>query len=133
MSDDFPTVNTDFECRADGWECEANLDVSLNLDIAHPHPFTFSTPIDRFTMPLTTPLHYQIAWKLHQTIVRPRFKDLYDLSRLAPAIGSLKAAGCNELKRATRVSAELKPQPPTKRMQTGTTTRPAPPKPCATP
>ena len=49
-------------------------------------------------MPLTTPLHYQIAWKLHQTIVRPRFKDLYDLSRLAPAIGSLKAAGCNEVK-----------------------------------
>ena len=98
MSDDFPTVNTDFECRADGWECEANLDVSLNLNIAHPHPFTFATPIDRFTMPLTTPLHYQIAWKLHQTIVRPRFKDLYDLSRLAPAIGSLKAAGCNEVK-----------------------------------
>ena len=31
MADDFPTVNTDFDCRIEGWECDGNVDVSLNL------------------------------------------------------------------------------------------------------
>ena len=116
MADDFPTINPDFDCRIEGWECDGNVDVSLNLDIAHPHPLAFATPIDRFTLPLTTPLHYQIAWKLHQTIVRPRFKDLYDLSQLAPTIGSLKNSAAKTIHDTLAVLADecrrdrIKPQ-----------------------
>ena len=42
--------------------------------------------MDHFTLPYSVPLAPQIAWKLHQTLVRPRFKDLYDLSYLVQHI-----------------------------------------------
>lgn len=90
MGDDFPTVCTRLCCRIGGRETEITLDITLNLDIPRPHPLAYATPFDRFTVPLTVPLPQQIAWKLHQTIVRPRFKDLYDLGWLARAAGSLK-------------------------------------------
>lgn len=90
MADDFPTVNTDlmYFIGNDCDDCFSDelclLDVSFNLDIdVKPVPLLY-TPIfgEPFTIPYTTPLSLQIAWKLHQTIVRPRFKDLYDLSYL---------------------------------------------------
>ena len=35
-----------------------------------------------FTIPYTVPLCLQVSWKIHQTLVRPRFKDLFDLLHL---------------------------------------------------
>ena len=35
-----------------------------------------------FTIPQTVPLSLQVAWKIHQTLVRPRFKDIFDLIHL---------------------------------------------------
>lgn len=90
MADDFPTVNTDLmytigENSEDYISDElVFLDVSFNLNIdVVPVPLLYK-PIfgEPFTIPYTPPLSLQVAWKLHQTIVRPRFKDLYDLSYL---------------------------------------------------
>lgn len=85
MSEDFPTVNTDLDClvKFPNREIEftLGLDISFNLDIDFP-----SVPLNylakdgsKFLIEKTTPLSLQVAWKLHQTITRPRFKDLYDL------------------------------------------------------
>lgn len=82
MSDDFPTVNTDLKCWVNGKEIEAlPIDVSFNLPIENdPIPLIYK-PLqgEPFTIPKTVPLSSQVAWKLHQTLVRPRFKDIFDL------------------------------------------------------
>jgi len=89
MDEDFPTVNTviDYMIPSIWGENEyyaVDLDVSFNI----PNDFEFAPlvykPIlgDEFFVPYTVPLYAQIAWKLHQTIIRPRYKDLYDLKFL---------------------------------------------------
>jgi hypothetical protein len=58
--------------------------VSFNLELnIQPIPLKY-VPLfgESFLVPYTVPLSVQVAWKLHQTIVRPRFKDLYDLRHL---------------------------------------------------
>ncbi|WP_017813893.1 nucleotidyl transferase AbiEii/AbiGii toxin family protein [Paenibacillus shenyangensis] len=90
MVDDFPTVNTDIaysltEEREEGdWYNEIQLDISFNLEMAVEPVGLEYDPIqgDSFYLSLTVPLGVQVAWKLHQTIVRARFKDLYDLQYL---------------------------------------------------
>lgn len=84
MSDDFPTVNTDISCNVSGMEVEFGLDISFNLDIDYPLIPLEYKPImgDTFTVPNTVPLNLQVAWKVHQTLVRPRFKDIFDLMHL---------------------------------------------------
>ncbi|MBG9943554.1 hypothetical protein ABD77_16520 [Brevibacillus formosus] len=90
MADDFPTINTDIAYYFKGQTREANdynelnLDISFNLEMdADPVPLEYQPVFgDRFLVPYTVPLSIQVAWKLHQTIVRPRFKDLYDLKFL---------------------------------------------------
>ncbi len=85
MADDFPTVNTDLDCWVDGesiYPC--HLDISFNLPVDIP-PVTLSyTPLrgNTFSIPNTVPLTLQVSWKLHQTLVRARFKDLFDLMHL---------------------------------------------------
>ncbi|NQX70359.1 nucleotidyl transferase AbiEii/AbiGii toxin family protein [Paenibacillus alba] len=87
MADDFPTVNTDIAYYFEGEQGEARqyhefcLDVSFNLELEIEPVSLKYQPVfaDSFLVPLTVPLSIQVAWKLHQTIVRPRFKDLYDL------------------------------------------------------
>lgn len=82
MSDDFPTVNTDLKCWVEGKEIEAlPIDVSFNLPIENEPIPLFYKPLrgEVFAIPQTVPLSSQIAWKLHQTLVRPRFKDIFDL------------------------------------------------------
>ncbi len=88
MSEDFPTTNTDLTCTINGQRVELSVDVSFNLDLPiEPDYYTvFNTAMDQFTLPYSVPLAPQIAWKLHQTLVRPRFKDLYDLSYLVQHI-----------------------------------------------
>ncbi|WP_066800063.1 nucleotidyl transferase AbiEii/AbiGii toxin family protein [Moraxella oblonga] len=87
MHDDFPTVMTDIDCYI-GNECyRLFLSVSFNLPIPFPPvPLTYKTPTDEFIYPKTTPLSLQIAWKIHQTIVRPRLKDIYDLTYLVKKV-----------------------------------------------
>ncbi|WP_426251595.1 nucleotidyl transferase AbiEii/AbiGii toxin family protein [Paenibacillus pabuli] len=95
MADDFPTVNTelafyiDSEPRSeneyqDEYEDELHLDISFNLELDEKSIQLSYQPMvgEAFVVPHTVPLSIQIAWKVHQTIVRPRFKDLYDLQHL---------------------------------------------------
>ncbi|MED1781398.1 nucleotidyl transferase AbiEii/AbiGii toxin family protein [Brevibacillus fortis] len=90
MADDFPTINTDIayyfkgQTRDADQYSELSLDISFNLEMEkEPVPLEYRPFFgDSFLVPYTVPLSIQIAWKLHQTIVRPRFKDLYDLKFL---------------------------------------------------
>lgn len=94
MPDDFPTVNTDIayifgygeweennsDKNIDDYD-EVSIDISFNLDFDFkPIPLIYQ-PVygEKFLIPYTPPLSIQIGWKLHQTVVRPRFKDLNDL------------------------------------------------------
>ena len=82
MSDDFPTVNTDLLCWVDGEVFNYfSMDISFNLDIEVPPTPLLYKPMrgEPFTIAYTTPIALQVAWKIHQTLVRPRFKDLFDL------------------------------------------------------
>lgn len=84
MDDDFPTVNTDILCWVGEEELEFGLDVSFNLDIQHsPVPLSYK-PLSgaEFIFEKTVPMSLQVSWKIHQTLVRPRFKDLFDLIHL---------------------------------------------------
>ncbi|MBD2769467.1 nucleotidyl transferase AbiEii/AbiGii toxin family protein [Hymenobacter sp. BT664] len=85
MADDFPTINTDLECWVDGEHFENfTLDISFNLPLELPSEPLIYQPLqgEAFYLPHTPPLALQVAWKLHQTLVRPRFKDLFDLLHL---------------------------------------------------
>lgn len=89
MADDFPTVNTDLiarftedEDREENYSFEIySMDISFNIKLfADPVPITYHPIIGSpFIVPRSCPLDIQIAWKLHQCIVGPRFKDIIDL------------------------------------------------------
>jgi hypothetical protein len=85
MADDFPTTSTDLKC----WIGEdivepCRIDVSFNLDMEVPSVPLLYQPLrgNAFMVPKTVPLALQVSWKLHQTLVRPRYKDLFDLIHL---------------------------------------------------
>lgn len=88
MAEDFPTINTDVEYfftdEEESYYEELFLDISFNLDMEiEPIPLKYRPVFgNSFIVPYTVPLSTQVAWKLHQTIVRPRFKDLFDLKYL---------------------------------------------------
>lgn len=84
MPDDFPTVNTDIDCTLNGKvEWSLSLDISFNLEIPAPVPLEYIPVLGKsFVLPSTVPLYLQVAWKLHQTVVRPRAKDLSDLCQI---------------------------------------------------
>jgi hypothetical protein len=85
MADDFPTTNTDLVCWVNGQEFDRfSLDISFNLPLGIPSEPLWYQPVQGapFLVPHATPLALQVAWKLHQTLVRPRFKDLFDLLHL---------------------------------------------------
>lgn len=87
MSDDFPTTNTDLACQINGQHVDLEMDISFNLPIPlPPEPVRVATAWDTFTFERAVPLPLQIAWKLHQTLTRPHFKDLYDLGFLMQSI-----------------------------------------------
>ncbi|MDB5283370.1 MAG: hypothetical protein JWO06_2445 [Bacteroidota bacterium] len=82
MADDFPTVNTDLLCYINGEEYdEVRMDISFNLQLeVKPVPLMYKPLIGPpFLIKYTCPLSLQVAWKLHQTLIRPRYKDIYDL------------------------------------------------------
>lgn len=84
MADDFPTVNTDLLCFVNGKKIDFCLDISFNLDIEQPPVPLMYKPLsgEPFLIPNTVPISLQVSWKIHQTLIRPRFKDLFDLMHL---------------------------------------------------
>lgn len=84
MADDFPTVNTDIMCWVGQTQVNFPMDISFNLPInVPPVPLQYrAISGEQFVVPKTVPLALQISWKIHQTLVRPRFKDLFDLMHL---------------------------------------------------
>jgi hypothetical protein len=85
MEDDFPTVNTDLRFEVAGHGASImQVDISFNLPLDVPSEPLIYRPLqgEPFLLSHTTPLALQVAWKLHQTLVRPRFKDLFDLLHL---------------------------------------------------
>ena len=85
MHDDFPTTYTELACRVDQHEIHSlEIDISFNLPVEFPPVPLLYKPLrgEPFTIPYTTPLCLQVSWKIHQTLIRPRFKDLFDLTYL---------------------------------------------------
>ncbi len=84
MDDDFPTVNTDLEYTLDGETHVLSMDISFNLDTLFPSRSLMYKPQagEDFLLKNTVPLSLQISWKLHQCLVNPRVKDVYDLIHL---------------------------------------------------
>ena len=84
MEDDFPTVNSDLVAWVNEEELDLFIDISFNLNKSFPTVPLFYQPIfgEPFLIKHTVPLYLQIAWKMHQSIVRLRFKDLFDLMHL---------------------------------------------------
>lgn len=84
MADDFPTVNTDIDCFVYGKNCSFCVDISFNLAIEQPPISLMYQPLSgkQFVIQHTVPLCLQVSWKIHQTLVRPRFKDIFDLMYL---------------------------------------------------
>ncbi|MCC6369982.1 MAG: hypothetical protein IT236_03135 [Bacteroidia bacterium] len=84
MADDFPTINTDIRCWIGEEMVDFTMDVSFNLDIDYLPESLYYQPLqgEPFTVPRTAPLSLQVSWKIHQTLVRPRFKDIFDLTFL---------------------------------------------------
>ena len=89
MADDFPTINTDLTCglldaAGQPRHVLVNLDISFNLPLdLSSEPLLYRPLVgEPFLVGRATPLALQVAWKLHQTLVRPRFKDLFDLQTL---------------------------------------------------
>lgn len=90
MADDFPTTNAEiaYQFKDETGKLSRyyylDLDVSFNFEMTiQPIPLEYTSEFfGNFHLPHTTPLSIQVAWKLHQMIVRPRFKDLYDLKYL---------------------------------------------------
>lgn len=83
MSDDFPTTNTDLYCKLeDGTVIDPlELDISFNLDIDFPPDKMLYKPLfgSSFILDKVCPYALQVSWKLHQLLVRPRLKDIFDL------------------------------------------------------
>lgn len=82
MSDDFPTVTTSILAWVNGQKIDVDIDVSFNLKITDiQKSLTYCPFVGRsFKLSQTPSLATQIAWKLHQCIVNPRFKDIFDLT-----------------------------------------------------
>lgn len=80
MHDDFPTTNTDLLCRVGEMESTISLDISWNLPLNNEVISINYQTITGHSFPIrVVALPLQISWKLHQSIVRPRVKDLLDI------------------------------------------------------
>lgn len=81
MDDDFPTVNTDIDAWIGDEYVDVDIDVSFGLSLEPPPQSLLYQPRmgEAFTMNKSVALELQMAWKLHQCMVRPRFKDMMDI------------------------------------------------------
>ncbi|WP_167087226.1 nucleotidyl transferase AbiEii/AbiGii toxin family protein [Massilia frigida] len=82
MDDDFPTVNTDIVAWIGEHQlASCKIDVSFGLKLQPPpRPLLYQPRFGApFVLQKSVATELQMAWKLHQCLVRPRFKDLMDL------------------------------------------------------
>lgn len=83
MPDDFPTINTDLYCIVKDKHLidVLDMDISFNLDIDFPPEEMIYQPVlgEAFKIDKVSPYCLQVSWKLHQLLVRPRLKDIFDL------------------------------------------------------
>lgn len=88
MADDFPTITYFVFAEVDDSPFELEIDVSFNLNIIDaPVPIHFKPSQGQsFEIRQTASVALQVAWKLHQTMVNPRYKDILDLIHLLPYI-----------------------------------------------
>jgi len=102
MNDDFPTTNTDLSCTLeDGSEVDIQLDISWNLPVPV-SPIALEYRPEQgaaFRLPSTVPVPLQLSWKIHQSVVAPRPKDLVDVILL------LEAYPLNQEERIATLSA----------------------------
>lgn len=88
MEEDFPTVNTDIAGSVGAQQTvTGHIDVSFGLALdPPPQPMLYRPQSGApFTLRHTVATGLQIAWKLHQCLARPRFKDMLDLILLIDA------------------------------------------------
>lgn len=82
--DDFETVFQTLYCTINHQKIAINLEISINLPIYrhlnYISPISINTALDTLYFEYSPSLEAQIAWKIDQTIIYPRIKDLYDLS-----------------------------------------------------
>lgn len=87
MDDDFPTTGTSITGHFHHHHEDINIDITWNLPSNfEPISKMYTTESgDKFLLKKSIPVPVQIAWKLHQTIIRPRSKDLIDIVLLLRA------------------------------------------------
>lgn len=81
MDDDFPTVNTSLDAWIGDQHRDVDIDVSFGLRLEPPPQSLLYQPRmgEAFTVNKSVATELQMAWKLHQCMVRPRFKDMMDI------------------------------------------------------
>ncbi|NHZ32699.1 nucleotidyl transferase AbiEii/AbiGii toxin family protein [Massilia sp. CCM 8692] len=81
MDEDFPTVNTDIDAWIGDDYLDVDIDVSFGLRLEPPPQTLLYQPRmgDAFMVNKSVAIELQMAWKLHQCLVRPRFKDMMDI------------------------------------------------------
>lgn len=88
---DFETFYNQIRVKLNEQELTLGIDISIHLKLLEPpEPLILKTAIDELYMPYTAPICTQIAWKLSQSIILPRLKDIYDLSYLVSHINHEK-------------------------------------------
>lgn len=84
--EDFPTTGMALDYSINGKKSydAVQVEISFNLAMNIPPVALNYQPFqgESFVVPQTAPLSLQIGWKLHQTLIRPRFKDIFDLIHL---------------------------------------------------
>lgn len=81
MDEDFPTTSTDLYCIIKDSAFNIDLDISFNLDLDFPPEELIYQPLlgKPFKLEKVCPYCLQVSWKIHQLLVRPRLKDIFDL------------------------------------------------------
>lgn len=82
MEDDFLTAGLSFAFLegASGWN-DYDIEITMNLPLYYKPVSVMYQPLtgEPFEIPYATLPEVQVAWKLHQCLVRPRGKDIVDL------------------------------------------------------
>lgn len=88
MADDFPTVKYYIKAKFNNEPVTLEIDISFNLNVIDAPVAIDYKPYEgkSFTIEQSASVALQVAWKLHQTLVNPRHKDILDLTHLLPYI-----------------------------------------------
>lgn len=80
VCEDFQTLSTQIQCTIFDTTLSLDLDISIHLSFyGDTVPLSIHTLNDTLYFHHTIPITTQIAWKLHQSLLFTRLKDVYDL------------------------------------------------------